>query len=199
MGLSVGMDMGDIQPFFTYGSVAATGSKSEASSSITGMELGLTYALGGGNTTLTITYLPANQGEFTTAVTCTVTCDDGSANATTFAVTHTTAGTATENWEYIDNDAAANTIIVSNAYEYATSAGAAATTETYHVITYDSTDVFIIDATDGDVATAAAKVGASEAEFETEMASLTALATDISGTEVEGALTSGISVWKIGA
>jgi hypothetical protein len=158
-----------------------------------------TCAASGGNTILTITYLPANQGEFTTAVNLVGTVTDSSDNATTFAVTHTTAGTATENWEYIDNNAADNTIIVSNAYEYATSAGAAATTETYHVITYDSTDVFIIDATDGDVATAAAKVGASETEFETEMASLTALATDISGTEVEGALTSGISVWKIGA
>ena len=49
MGLSVGMDMGDIQPFFTYGSVASTGAESEASKTITGMELGLTYALGGGD------------------------------------------------------------------------------------------------------------------------------------------------------
>jgi len=49
MGLSVGLDMGDMQPFFTYGSVAVTGAESEANNTITGMELGLTYALGGGD------------------------------------------------------------------------------------------------------------------------------------------------------
>ena len=49
MGLSLGMDMGDIKPFFTYGSVAASGAKNEAKNTITGMELGLTYALGGGD------------------------------------------------------------------------------------------------------------------------------------------------------
>jgi len=49
MGLSVGMDMGDIKPFFTYGSVASSTVKSEAKNTITGMELGLTYALGGGD------------------------------------------------------------------------------------------------------------------------------------------------------
>jgi len=49
MGLSVGMDMGDIKPFFTYGSVAGSTVKGEGKNTITGMELGLTYALGGGD------------------------------------------------------------------------------------------------------------------------------------------------------
>ena len=106
-------------------------------------------------------------------------------------------GTATENWEYIDNDAVGNTIIVSNEHEYATALGAAATNTTYHVMTYDSGDAFMLNGADGDVA--ATVMGATEAEFEAEMASLTGVATDISGTEREGALTSGVGFWSIGA
>jgi hypothetical protein len=151
----------------------------------------------------TVTYLPANQGNFTTTVAAVGTDDAAGAggNATSYTVLEdgsgaSVLGTATENWEYIDNDPVANTIVVSNEHEYATTAGAAATLTTYHVITYDSTDVFMLDATDGDVATAVA--GATEAQFETEMASLTGVATDISGTEREAATGSGVSFWTIG-
>jgi len=49
MGLGVQLDMGDMKPFFTYGSVSATGSETEATKAVTGTELGLTYALGGGD------------------------------------------------------------------------------------------------------------------------------------------------------
>jgi hypothetical protein len=150
---------------------------------------------------LTATFLPANQGNFTVAVTATgtIVADE---SAVTYAVTQdgtgdSVLGTATENWEYVDNDAVGNTIIVSNEHEYATAAGAAATNTTYHVMTYDSGDAFMLNGADGDVA--ATVMGATEAEFEAEMASLTGVATDISGTEREGALTSGVGFWSIGA
>jgi len=149
----------------------------------------------------TITFLPANQGNFTVtlAATGTIIADE---TVVTYTVTEdgtgdSVLGTATENWEYVDNDAVGNTIIVSNEHEYATAAGAAATNTTYHVMTYDSGDAFMLNGADGDVA--ATVMGATEAEFEAEMASLTGVATDISGTEREGALTSGVGFWSIGA
>ena len=149
---------------------------------------------------LTATFLLANQGNFTTTVTATGTIISGG-DPVTYTVTEdgtgaSVLGTATENWEYIDNNAADNTIVVSNDHEYATAAGAAATLTTYHVITYDSTDVFMLDVTATDVA--ATVQGATEAQFEAEMASLTDVATDISGTEREAATGSGVSVWTIG-
>ena len=67
----------------------------------------------------------------------------------------------------------------------------------YHVVTYDDTDNFMLNAAATDVATTVQ--GATVTQFETEMASLTDIATKISGTQRNGALTSGLSVWQIGA
>lgn len=46
MGLGVGIDLGDIKPFFNYGTASAKGADSEVQQDATGMELGLTYMLG---------------------------------------------------------------------------------------------------------------------------------------------------------
>ena len=45
-GLGVKMDMGDIDPFFSYGSYSGINSTSSAGAIYAGMELGLTYAMG---------------------------------------------------------------------------------------------------------------------------------------------------------
>ncbi|MDC0229409.1 hypothetical protein OAK48_00390 [Deltaproteobacteria bacterium] len=46
MGLGVAIDLGDIDPFISYGSATGTGSVSEAEHTHSGNEVGLTYALG---------------------------------------------------------------------------------------------------------------------------------------------------------
>ena len=150
------------------------------------------------NAIFTITF-PANTGNWSVIATPTGTTDG--ADATTYTITEdgtggSTLGIADQDLNYIDNDPTGNTVVVSNAHEYATTAGAAATATTYHVLTYDSGDSFMLTAA-GDVASTV--VGASEAQFETELASLTGLMTAISGTEREGVLTSGISFWNIGS
>jgi hypothetical protein len=54
MGLGVKIDLGDIKPFISYGSVTGTGSANGADASISGSELGLTYALGSDSVVLLI-------------------------------------------------------------------------------------------------------------------------------------------------
>ena len=46
MGLGVAIDLGDIDPFISYGTASGTGSVSEAEHTHSGNEVGLTYALG---------------------------------------------------------------------------------------------------------------------------------------------------------
>ena len=46
IGLGVKMDMGDIDPWFSYGSYAGINNASTAGAAYTGMDLGLTYAMG---------------------------------------------------------------------------------------------------------------------------------------------------------
>ena len=82
-------------------------------------------------------------------------------------------------------------------YESSTTGGVASADAIYHVVTYDDTDAFMLNAAATDVATTVQ--GATVAQFETELASLTDLATKISGTQRNGALTSGLSIWQIGA
>ena len=76
--------------------------------------------------------------------------------------------------------------------------GASVAEQVFTKWTYDSGDVFTLDATDGEVATAVS--GASEAQFETEAASLTGLsgATPMTISYRTGALTTGISVIQLG-
>ncbi|HJL58817.1 MAG TPA: hypothetical protein QF621_00550, partial [Candidatus Thalassarchaeaceae archaeon] len=54
LGLGVKIDLGDIDPFISYGSVTATGSAGGADAAISGSELGLTYALGSDSVVLLI-------------------------------------------------------------------------------------------------------------------------------------------------
>ena len=156
------------------------------------------------NVVLTITYV-ANTGAYTTAVTTagqTVAPALANDTATTYAVTQDGTGASTQgvaglDLTYVDNDAANNTIVVKASYESSSPLGVAAADAVYHVVTYDDTDNFMLNAAATDVATTVQ--GATVTQFETEMASLTDIATKISGTQRNGALTSGLSVWQIGA
>ena len=119
--------------------------------------------------------------------------------ATTLTIANTTAGASSEVLTFVDDDVTANTLIVKSVYEYATAAGAAATAASFHTMTYDSTDQFELDGTDGEVATSV--VGATEAQFEAANALLTGItgATPMSVTVRTGALTTGISYLKTGS
>ena len=149
---------------------------------------------------LTITP-PANTGNWSTLVTGVTAKTAGDADidydVTEDGTAASTRGIPDQVWNYIDNDASANTILVSNAHEFATTAGAAgAATTTYHVVTYDSNDAFNLTA-GGGVATSVS--GASETQYETELASITNLATLISFTERDLAASSGIGFFNIGS
>jgi hypothetical protein len=120
--------------------------------------------------------------------------------ATTFANATTTAGVAGIANLFVDDDPTANTMLTAlTVTDGIGTDGASVATTTYWNWTYDSTDAFTLDATDGEVATAV--TGASEAQFEAEAASLTGLsgATPVTLSYRTGALTTGISVFQIGA
>jgi hypothetical protein len=152
----------------------------------------------GGGTSYTVTF-PVNTGSWTIA-TGTNSLVDGSGTpvATAFGYTTTTVnGAALEEWLYVDNDATANTILVEVNTESVSTAGAAvAAAKSYHVITYDSTDVFMVDPTDAAITTGIA--AATEAQFEATLAAINVLTVEISGTEREAATGSGVSIWTIG-
>ena len=97
----------------------------------------------------------------------------------------------------MDDDAATSTIVAKRTRQGATTAGAAVLTTEYHKFVYDSTDTFELDATDAEVATAVQ--GASQAQFTTELASLTDHTTPITVTQRTTAVTSTqVSHFKIG-
>jgi len=54
MGLGVAIDLGDIDPFISYGSVTGSGGVSKAEHTHSGNEVGLTYALGSDTITLLV-------------------------------------------------------------------------------------------------------------------------------------------------
>jgi hypothetical protein len=54
MGLGVKIDLGDIDPFLSYGSMTATSSENLADVAVSGSEVGLTYALGSDSVVLLI-------------------------------------------------------------------------------------------------------------------------------------------------
>ena len=121
------------------------------------------------------------------------TVSDGSSGATTDGVAGVTL-------QFIDDDPSANTILTQRTVTDGTGTdGASVATRTNTQWTYDATDVFNLDSADGEVDTTV--LGASEAQFEAESASLTGLAgaTPMSLSYRIGALTTGISVFKIGA
>ena len=150
----------------------------------------------GGGTSYTVTF-PVNTGSWTIA-TGTNSLVNATPTPTTFGyVTTTTNGAALEEWLYVDNDATANTILVEVNTESTSTAGVAvAAAKSYHVITYDSTDVFMVDPTDPAITTGIA--AATEAQFEATLAALDVLTVEISGTEREAATGSGVSIWTIG-
>jgi hypothetical protein len=98
--------------------------------------------------------------------------------------------------DFVDDDPTANTFVTVRVLTQANSVGTSATTTTYHVWDWDSTDVFMLDATHAQVTTTVD--GASEAQWEAELKSLTDQSVNMTLSERDGALTTGISVWRIG-
>jgi hypothetical protein len=163
---------------------------------------GVTAALSG--TVYTITFA-ANTGDHA-IMTATGTNSGGVAlttsggGAITLAVAETVKGVALVAQEFVDEDAVGNTILTATIVTTGTGAdGAAQATTTYRQWTYDSTDVFMLRAADGEIATEVA--GATEAQFETEMGSLTGASGDtpISITYRTSALGSQVSVFNLGS
>ena len=63
MGLGVKIDLGDIDPFISYGSATGTGSEGGADVAISGSEVGLTYALGSDSIVLLISNVEERVGK----------------------------------------------------------------------------------------------------------------------------------------
>jgi hypothetical protein len=116
--------------------------------------------------------------------------------AVTLAVATTVAGVAPVTFDFVDDDPTANTFVTVMTRKATDSAGSSATTTTYNTWDWDSTDVFMLNATHAQVATTVD--GASEAQWEAELKSLTDQTVDMTVSERDGALTTGISVWRIG-
>jgi hypothetical protein len=137
-----------------------------------------------------------------TALTATSSLADAdSTNATLTSLTidgtgNSVVGVAGVAFDFVDDDPTANTIVTARVDTTANASGASIAHTTYQTWTYDSTDVLNLDAADGDVATSVS--AASEAQFETENASLTGQATDMTITYRTGALTTGISYFVTG-
>ena len=146
---------------------------------------------------MTVTF-PANTGAWSIATkTSTLAVEDG---GLAIAVAHpapTTAGVAANLWTFVDDDAATSTIVAKRTRQGATTAGAAVLTTEYHKFVHDSTDTFELDATASEVATAVQ--GASQAQFATELASLTDHTTPITVTQRTTAVTTTqVSHFRIG-
>jgi hypothetical protein len=149
---------------------------------------------GDGNQVLTIIF-PASTGTWT--VTCPQNSLVVSSTAVTLVIANGTPGVPLTTLDFIDDDLATNTIIMKKVTTGASAAGAASTVRIYYnTFVYDSGDVFTLDSGGDDVATSV--VGVTEAAFEAENASLTALTTDMTVSYRTGALTSGISYFITG-
>ena len=132
-----------------------------------------------------------------------VTCDGttgtalaASGAATTLTVATSVAGVNQTTLDFVDDDPTANTFVTVRTVQQPTAAGAAETATTYHIWDWDSTDVFMLDATHAQVTTTVS--GASEAQWEAELKSLTDQTVNMTLSERDGALTTGISVFQIG-
>jgi len=160
-----------------------------------------TMAEAGGVATFTITF-PANTGAWTVATKGSHTLADADGGNAT-VVAHvidgsgaSTLGVAGNVWTFVDDDAATSTVVAKRTREGATTAGAAVLTTQYHKFVYDSTDTFELKA-GGEVATAVQ--GASQAQFATELASLTDHTTPITVTQRTTAVTTTqVSHFRIG-
>jgi hypothetical protein len=161
-----------------------------------------TVAEAGGAMTFTITF-PAGTGAWTVATKGSHTlADSDGGNAT--VVAHvidgsgaSTLGVAANLWTFVDDDAATSTIVAKRTRQGATTAGAAVLTTEYHKFVYDSTDTYELTAA-GEVATTVQ--GASQAQFLTELGSLTTHATPLTVTQRTTAVTTTqVSHFKVGA
>lgn len=125
--------------------------------------------------------------------------DGDGTNATEAADARTATGIDGITNNFVDDDPTANYVISNYILSNDTGTGGAVVNE--HIYTkwsYDSGDAFTLG-TDGEIATAVS--GASEAQFETEAASLTGEsgATPMTISYRTGALTTGISVFQLGS
>jgi len=160
-----------------------------------------TVAEAGGAMTFTITF-PANTGAWTVATKGSHTLADADGGNAT-VVAHvidgsgaSTLGVAGNVWTFVDDDAATSTIVAKRTREGVTTAGAAVLTTQYHKFVHDSTDTFELKA-GGQVA--AAVQGASQAQFATELASLTDHTVPITVTQRTTAVTTTqVSHFRIG-
>ena len=116
--------------------------------------------------------------------------------AVTLAIATTVAGVAPVTFDFVDDDPTANTFVTVMTRKATDSAGSTATATTYNTWDWDSTDVFMLNATHAQVDTTVN--GASEAQWEAELKSLTDQSVNMTLSERDGALTTGISVWQIG-
>jgi hypothetical protein len=113
----------------------------------------------------------------------------GGDEAMSLAVT-SSQGTYGTTFDFVDNNTADDSITTVRTVKERTAAGAAVVTTSYDKWVYDSTDVFEIQGTPG-------TPGATEAQFETEMATKTAQSDSMAITYRTGALTTGISAFLI--
>jgi hypothetical protein len=116
--------------------------------------------------------------------------------STTIAVATSVAGGSLSTLDFVDDDPVANTFVTVRVLTQADAAGASATTTTYNIWDWDSTDVFMLNSTHAQVATTVD--GASEAQWEAELKSLTDQTVNMTLSERDGALTTGISMFQIG-
>ena len=114
---------------------------------------------------------------------------DGGAD-TTFAHATTTDGAYGTTFDFVDNNTADDSLITVRTVKERTAAGAAVVTTSYDRWVYDSTDVFEIQGTPG-------IPGATEAQWETELATKTNASSSMMITYRTGALTTGISAMTI--
>jgi hypothetical protein len=114
---------------------------------------------------------------------------DGGAD-TTFAHATTTAGAYGTTFDFVDNNTADDSLITIRTVLNHTAAGAPVVETSYNRWVYDSTDVFEIQGTPG-------IPGATEAQWETELATKTNASSSMMITYRTGALTTGISAMTI--
>jgi hypothetical protein len=114
----------------------------------------------------------------------------GGTEAMSVAVTTGTPGAYGTTFDFVDNNTADDSIVTVRTVKERTAAGVAVVTTSYDRWVYDSTDVFEVQGTPG-------TPGATEAQFETEMATKTAQSDSMMITYRTGALTTGISAFLI--
>ena len=109
---------------------------------------------------------------------------------TTFAMATTTDGAYGTTFDFVDNNTADNSFVTVRTVKERTAAGVAVVTTSYDRWVYDDTDNFEVQGTPG-------IPGATEAQFETELATKTNQSSSMMITYRTGALTTGVSAIAI--